>query len=111
MLSILSPEIWRKDGARNGCNFIPRGLAARILQEFVRREKSSATTAIEDHLTERQTEILRLVAQGLTYKEVGARLCITERTIKFHRGEIVERLHVKNRAEAVASARRAGLVE
>ncbi len=60
-------------------------------------------------LTERQTEVLRLVAQGLTYKEVGARLYIAEITVKYHMGEILNHLHVQTRKEAVAYAARSGL--
>jgi DNA-binding NarL/FixJ family response regulator/signal transduction histidine kinase len=60
-------------------------------------------------LIERQTEVLRLVAQGLTYKEVGARLCIAEVTVKYHMGEILNHLHVQSRKEAVAYAVRRGL--
>jgi len=53
--------------------------------------------------------VLTLVAQGLTYKEVGSRLFLSERTIKYHMGEIVGRLHLESRAEAIEYARRAGL--
>lgn len=55
-------------------------------------------------------EVLTLVAHGLTYKEVGAKLCLTERTIKYHMGEIVRRLHVENRAQVIEYARQTGLV-
>ena len=89
------------------------GLAARILQHF--GQQASAVPASEDRpqsepLTGREVEVLTLVAQGLTYKEVGARLHLSERTIKYHMGEMVARLQVENRAQVIAAARRAGLV-
>lgn len=89
------------------------GLAARILQHF--GQQASAVPAAEgrppgEPLTGREVEVLTLVAQGLTYKEVGARLHLSERTIKYHMGEMVARLHVENRAQAIEVARRAGLV-
>ena len=89
------------------------GLAARILQHF--GQQVSAVPASEDRpqrepLTGREMEVLTLVAQGLTYKEVGARLHLSERTIKYHMGEMVARLHVENRAQVIDAARRAGLV-
>ena len=62
-----------------------------------------------DHLTARQREVLAFVSQGLTYKEIGVRLNLTERTIKYHMGEIVELLQVKNKAEAARLARTAGI--
>jgi DNA-binding NarL/FixJ family response regulator len=90
------------------------GLATRVLHEFAQQATLAESTAQPDsptrlELTSRQAEILTLVAQGLTYKAVGEALCLSERTIKYHMGEILERLHVKNRAEAIAYAVRAGL--
>lgn len=51
------------------------------------------------------------MAQGLVYKEGARTLSISEATVKYHMGQIVERLHVKNRAEAIAVARQRGLIE
>jgi DNA-binding NarL/FixJ family response regulator len=62
----------------------------------------------EEGLTERQAEVLQLVAQGLTYKEVGMRLSLSERTVRFHMTQIMDRLHLYNRAEVLAFASRAG---
>ena len=89
------------------------GLAARILQHL--GQQSSAGRAPEARsqsgpLTGRELEVLTLVTQGLTYKEVGARLCLSERTIKYHMSEIVARLQLENRAQVLEYARRAGLV-
>ncbi|MBC7237586.1 MAG: helix-turn-helix transcriptional regulator, partial [Chloroflexi bacterium] len=49
------------------------------------------------------------VAQGMPYKQIAATLYLSERTIKYHVGEIVRILHLKNRAEVVAWAARVGL--
>jgi two-component system NarL family response regulator len=90
------------------------GLAARILQQF--GEQASAGWVSEDRpqrepLTGRELEVLMLVAQGLTYKEVGEKLCLSERTIKYHMGEMVARLQVENRAQVIEYARQAGLLK
>ncbi len=60
--------------------------------------------AAEEELSERQLEILTMVAQGHTYKQVGVALNLSERTVKYHMAEIINRLHVSNRAEAIAYA-------
>ena len=101
-----------QDVARGEVALSP-GLAARILSEFGRQ--AGAALAVEDKeqrvsLSPREIEVLTLVARGLTYKEVGAKLCLAERTIKYHMGEIVARLHLENRAQVVEYARRTGLV-
>jgi DNA-binding NarL/FixJ family response regulator len=102
-----------QDVARGEVALSP-GLAARILSEFGRQ--AGATPGNEDReqrasLSAREIEVLTLVAHGLTYKEVGAKLCLSERTIKYHMGEIVARLHLENRAQVVEYARRTGLVK
>ena len=89
------------------------GLATRILQQFGRQAgEARAPEEAEPGgaLSPRELEVLALVAQGLTYKETGARLGLTERTIKYHMGEIIARLHLQNRAQVIEYARRSGLV-
>jgi len=93
------------------------GLSTRILEEFAKqafRAGSAASAEVDPQesqpgLTTRQVEILTLVAQGLTYKQIGTTLCLSERTVKYHVGEVLTRLHLKNRAEAIAYATRMGL--
>jgi DNA-binding NarL/FixJ family response regulator/signal transduction histidine kinase len=84
------------------------GLAARVLSEFARPvDSSSSLPATPQALTPRQSEILTMVAQGLTYKEIGAALHLAENTVKYHMGQIIDRLHLANRAQAIAYARQA----
>ncbi len=100
-----------QDVARGEVALSP-GLAARVLQEFGRQRNDAPLLTADKsaQLTAREVEVLTLVAHGLTYKEVGEKLCLTERTIKYHMGEIVQRLHLENRAQAVEYARRTGLL-
>jgi two-component system NarL family response regulator len=90
------------------------GLAERVLGEFSRLgggtlDEGTPQSHIPEGLSQRQVQVLTLVASGLPYKEVGRHLGLTERTIKFHMGEIIARLHLRNRAEAVAFARSHGM--
>lgn len=62
------------------------------------------------HLSPRQTEVIELMAEGLTNSEIGARLGVTERTVKAYAQELYDRLGVRNRAGAVAEAARHGLL-
>ena len=103
-------------GLQRGQVPFPPGLAARILEEFSRQdERGAAVPAVETQavpgLTPRQIKVLTLVAQGLTYKEVGVALSLSEHTVKYHMGQISERLHLKNRAQVIAYAARMGLVK
>ena len=69
--------------------------------------------AASDHpaLTQRELEVLKLLAQGKTNKEISTALVISERTTKFHVSSILRKLGAGNRTEAVASAARLGLIE
>jgi DNA-binding NarL/FixJ family response regulator len=97
------------------------GLAARLLKEFKQYSEydpgqihhSSGTTGSEkkEKLTERQLEVLEMVARGITYKEAGEALGLAERTVKYHMGRILEILHLENRAQVITYASRIGLVE
>ena len=54
-------------------------------------------------------EVLKLVSEGLTYKEVGAKLCLSEVTIRYHMSEIMHLLHLENRSQVIAYAARHAL--
>jgi DNA-binding NarL/FixJ family response regulator len=93
------------------------GLAAKLLSEFAR--VSNPSVAIPENgtvetgaemsrtiLNPRQIQVLRLVSEGLSYQEVGSRLSLSPRTIKYHMAEIMDRLHLDNRAQVLAYAGR-----
>ena len=61
-------------------------------------------------LTARELEVLRLLSDGMTNKEIASRLGITEHTIKFHVNAILGKLSAETRTEAVVHAARLGIV-
>lgn len=94
------------------------GLAAKLLREFRRSgtydQKPMQQMSGESNsgrLTERQLEVLEMVAKVIPYKEAGEALGLTERTVKYHMARILELLHLKNRAQVIAYAARMGLVK
>jgi DNA-binding NarL/FixJ family response regulator len=88
-------------------------LAAKILDEFARlaREGTGRSASPEGGLTDRERDVLRLVADGATNREIGVRLYISENTVSFHMKNILAKLHLKNRAQAAAFAIRSGLAD
>lgn len=93
------------DTMRQGEPPLSPGMAARLMDEFACRANEKQTETAQDKamgaLTERQNEVLDLVSQGMTYKEVGAALGLTERTVKYHMEKILDQLHLENRAQAI----------
>jgi DNA-binding NarL/FixJ family response regulator len=104
------------------------GLAEKILKEFsyqaikpetqtapsdpiaVQADPERAKVAPDSPLSPRQLQILTLVAQGQTYGQVATTIGIAERTVKYHMAEILDRLHLQNRAQVIAYAAQSGVV-
>ncbi len=96
------------DIEKGEASFTPE-LAAKLLKEF--RSRDTGKTMQNEELTMRQLEVLELVAKGIIYKEVGEKLGLSERTVKYHMAKILEQLHLENRAQVIAYAARIGLTE
>jgi DNA-binding NarL/FixJ family response regulator len=89
---------------------LSRGLATKILDEFARVAREGPAQTPGDDLTQREREVLALVAEGATNREVATELFVTENTVNFHMKNILAKLHLKNRTQAAAYALRRGLV-
>lgn len=104
------------------------GLAEKILKEFSHQAVKPETPPAQSDptaaqagqaranesqgipLSPRQSQILTLVAQGQTYGQVAVTIGIAERTVKYHMAEILDHLHLQNRAQVIAYAAQSGLV-
>jgi DNA-binding NarL/FixJ family response regulator len=95
----------------DGQAIIPPGMAATLLNEFSRLSQESGPAASPDtHLTDREVEVLRLVARGLANREIAEVLVISENTVKNHVRNILEKLHLHSRVEAAVYAHRQNLI-
>jgi DNA-binding NarL/FixJ family response regulator len=98
--------------AAAGEGTLPSDLLGRLLQRVGRLQRHvlAPRGLTFEGLTEREVAVLRLVADGLDTTEIAKRLCYSERTIKNVIHDVTSRLHLRNRAQAVAYAVRAGLI-
>ncbi len=84
--------------------------AQRMLQRFSTDRAAEKPIGLVEPLSDREIEVLQLVAEGRSNQEIAAQLYLSLRTIKFHTSNIYGKLGVKNRTEAVAKARDLGLL-
>jgi len=98
---------------RAGEAIIAPSMAARLLQEFrtlADQAPQEPEPAQVNELSERELDVLRLVAQGLANKEIADRLGLSEHTVKTHLRNILDKLQLRSRAHAAAYAVQAGVV-
>jgi two-component system nitrate/nitrite response regulator NarL len=115
LLKNVRPEVLFEDlrGVMRGEAPIAPGIANKLLEALrtggvPTGRRSDEDDLAEEQLTPRETEILELVAEGLSNKEIAARLTITEGTVKNHVHNALERLHLSNRTQAAAYVVRHG---
>ncbi len=86
--------------------FLYPGIARAVMNH------ASHTSELQPHgLTEREKQVLTLIAEGLTGREIAEKLCLSEKTVNTHRANIMEKLKIHNRAELVKYAIREGLIQ
>ena len=93
--------------ADGGSLFAP-SVTRRLIEEFTSRGHSDQVHV--EGLTEREVEVLRLVAKGLSNSEIGSELFITENTVKTHVARVLMKLGLRDRVQAVVRAYESGLV-
>ncbi|PKH44086.1 DNA-binding response regulator, NarL/FixJ family, contains REC and HTH domains [Nocardioides alpinus] len=87
------------------------GLAGLVLGEFRRIADGSAADDPRDQLTDRETEILKMVATGMSYKQIAARLVLSHRTVQNHVQNTLRKLQMNNRVQLTRWAIEHGLDE
>jgi DNA-binding NarL/FixJ family response regulator len=99
----LTPEALLRSvrGARDGDLAMPRRLAAEVIADLSRTaRRSAAEGAPLPHLTDRETEVLRMISDGLTDRETAAALHISIRTVETHVSNVLHKLGVRSRSDA-----------
>ncbi|MEM7049426.1 MAG: response regulator transcription factor [Acidobacteriota bacterium] len=99
-------------GVARGEPALTPGLARKVLQEFARPQATPSKDHDPDALTAREQEVLEIMVEGVTTNRgLAEALGVSENTVKFHVRNILDKLHLNNRAQAVGYALRHGLVE
>jgi DNA-binding NarL/FixJ family response regulator len=98
--------------AARGETFLQPSVAAKVVAEFSRLSRKTVVTAnpLIEPLSEREIEILRLIAQGASNREIASALFLAEGTVKNHVTNILGKLEARDRTQAALRARDSGLI-
>ena len=94
----------------SGKTYISPGITGTVMEGFIAGRRKLKKTTAWDSLTQREREVLKLVAEGYTSKKVAGLLCISPKTVERHRSNIMNKLDLHNVSELTAFAIEKGLV-
>ena len=94
----------------DGQSLISPSMAVKLIDEFKQMSRPQPDSVPGLRLTERELEVLRLVAKGLNNREVAKQLFISENTVKTHAARVFAKLSAKRRTQAVQLAKEAGII-
>ncbi len=86
------------------------GITRRLISEFAAQRPAPEAPVALAALTPRETQVLRLVAEGLSNQEIAARMVVSEETVKTHVSRVLGKLGLRDRTQAVVAAYESGLV-
>jgi two-component system response regulator DegU len=93
-----------------GESIVQPSVAARLIAEFSRQRGGAAAQPEYEPLSERELDVLRLLGDGLSNRDIGGRLALAEGTVKNYVSTILAKLHAANRTHAARLAREQGLI-
>ena len=97
--------------AAKGEAFLYPSVARKVVEDYLKRVEAGEERERYDGLTEREREILTLIAQGLGNQQIAEKLYITIKTVQTHRAHVLEKLGLHDRTQLVRYAIRKGLIE
>lgn len=94
-----------------GGSFLYPTVAAAVIEDYLASPKKQRVEDIYDTLTDREKQVLKLVAEGYSNKEIAELLCISVKTAMAHRANIMEKLDLHSRTDLIKFAVRKGLID
>jgi DNA-binding NarL/FixJ family response regulator len=99
------------EGLQHGEAALTLAAATTVMKSLAELSRQKPEETSDEALSDRETGILHLMAEGLSNQEISRRISLSENTVKYHLKNIFQKLHAHNRTEAVTFAMRSGLLE
>jgi len=99
------------DSVRNNKTYLSPSISRTAIENYLNRTTTSGKSNSLDQLTPRQREILQLIAEGRSTKEIASDLNLSAKTVETHRAQLMERLNIYDVASLVRYAMRVGLIQ
>jgi DNA-binding NarL/FixJ family response regulator len=93
-----------------GSSFLNPAIAAKLIEDYVRRVRGDEADGGDEPLTAREREVLKLIAEGNTNQEIADVLCLSRKTVESHRANIMRKLDLHDVTELVKYSLRTGLI-
>ena len=94
-----------------GESYLSPSISKKVIDDYIRRAELGEKAGINDPLSDREREILQLIAEGHTYDEIASALCISKKTVETHRANIMDKLNIHDKVGLVKYAIRKGLIK
>jgi two-component system response regulator NreC len=94
-----------------GESYMSPSISKKVIEDYIRRAKLGEEAGIDDILSDREREVLQLIAEGHSYDEIASLLCISKKTVETHRANIMEKLNIHDKVGLVKYAIRKGLIK
>ncbi len=94
-----------------GESYLSPSISKKVINDYIRRAELAEKEGAGDILSDREREVLQLIAEGHTYDEIASILCISKKTVETHRANIMEKLNIHDKVGLVKYAIRKGLIK
>lgn len=94
-----------------GESYLSPSISKKVIEDYIRRAEMGEKKGTNDVLSDREKEILQLIAEGHTYDQIASILCISKKTVETHRANIMDKLNIHDKVGLVKYAIRKGLIK
>jgi len=94
-----------------GDSFLSPSISKKVIDEYIRRAELGVERALDDPLSNREREVLQLIAEGHSIPQISSLLCISKKTVEAHKTHIMEKLNIHDKVGLVKYAIRMKLTE